>query len=62
LYTVKTRYGEDWHTQLVPGWRQTALLDVARDGARLSAIAVTAVDRLGVESEPVALTVGPRSR
>ncbi len=51
LYVVKTRHGDRWQTEILPGWSQQVKLDPGRDGARLNAVAVTAVDRLGVESE-----------
>ncbi len=58
LYVVKTRYGADWHTRIVPGWMQQAKLARFRDGDALNAVAVTAVNRLGLESDPVLITSG----
>lgn len=55
LYVVKTRYGKKWEISVVPAWRQHMTLDVKKDDFPLTAVAVSAVSRTGLESEPVLL-------
>ncbi len=56
LYVVKTRYGDEWKFDIIPAWKQQIALAPRKDGAGLSGVAVTAVNRLGVESDPVIIS------
>ena len=56
-WTLRTRRGGTWHTEVVPGWRQTVVLVEEDGGAPPDEIAVTAVDRVGNESPVVRLRV-----
>lgn len=51
------KYGEidrdDWQTDVIPGWKQQMELVPAREGVGLSAVVVTSVNQLGLESDPV---------
>ncbi len=58
LYVVKTRYGDTWKTRIIPGWRQNISVDPLSDGVGLNGIVVSAVNRLGLESDPVVVTGG----
>lgn len=53
LYVIKTRYGDEWHTRIVPGWKQHITLSNRNDEELLEAIVLTAVDKIGQESQPV---------
>ena len=58
LYVVKKRYGDRWLTQILPGWRQQVRLDPKHKGYALNSVAVTAVDRMGMESEAALISAG----
>jgi uncharacterized lipoprotein YddW (UPF0748 family) len=51
-WIVHARHGRDWHTLLLPGAQQRVQIPW-RNGAPADALAVSAVDRAGVEGEPV---------
>lgn len=53
LYVVKKRYGDTWHTEIVPGWKQHFAPDAVKDDRALEAVVLTAVNRIGLESQPV---------
>lgn len=50
LWVVRTRSGDDWTTQIVPGRESQKLLAVA-EGSKPEEVAVSAVTRLGREGE-----------
>jgi len=53
LYVVKKRYGTDWKTRIIPGWEQHVALEGKNNGEHLDAVVLTAVNRIGIESQPV---------
>ncbi len=53
LYVVKKRFEDKWQTEIIPGWNQQIPLAVQTDGQLPEAIILTAVNRIGLESEPV---------
>lgn len=56
LWVVRTRSGDVWTTEIVPG-RETRKLLTAEDGATAEEVAVSAVTRLGREGEIVKVRV-----
>jgi len=53
LYVVKKRYGNQWITEVVPGWKQHLPLLAHREGEVLATVSISAVNKLGLESQPV---------
>ncbi len=50
LWVVKTKSGDTWHFDIVPGTEEEFALDFLSKGQSPQAIAVTTVDRIGQES------------
>jgi uncharacterized lipoprotein YddW (UPF0748 family) len=50
LWVVKTKHGDDWHLDVVPGADEEFVLDFLPKGQAPAVIAVSAVDRIGRES------------
>lgn len=57
-WLVRARYGEGWRSQVVDAARSTVALPAGAAG-HPDVVLVNAIDRAGVESEPVRLVTGP---
>lgn len=53
LYVVKVRYEKTWETFIIPGWKQHISLDPVLDNKSINRIAVSTVNRTGLESDAV---------
>ncbi len=53
LWVVRCLYGSKWKTEIHPGWKHSVTVGAGSGRGKLRAVAVTAVDRLGFESEAV---------
>ena len=54
LWVIKTRFGYNWSTQVIPGWMQTVEVS-SRRGSRPDAVYVRAVNKYGSESLPATI-------
>jgi hypothetical protein len=59
LWLVRTRVGNDWTADVVPGLQRFYTLPRLAGGAYADAVSVSAVDRSGNESAPVVLALTP---
>ncbi len=59
-WVVRSRYGPDWTTVLLPGIQETYMFAPSTAAAPPDEVVVSAVDRLGNESRPTIAKVGPR--
>jgi hypothetical protein len=60
---IRTRVGNDWTTDVVPGLQRFYVLPRLAGGLYADAVSVSAVDRSGNESAPVVIgltTLAPR--
>lgn len=53
LYVVKVRYGNEWETYILPGWKQHLSLETEQNGEVINSVAVSAVNQIGQESNAV---------
>jgi uncharacterized lipoprotein YddW (UPF0748 family) len=60
LWVVQSLHGDEWRTQLVPGHVRAHRLEAA-GATPLARVRVTAVNRIGVEGEPIELLLGDPS-
>jgi uncharacterized lipoprotein YddW (UPF0748 family) len=58
LWVVQARYGTEWTTRIVPGSTRDVVLTQADASAVPDRVVVRAIDRVGVESEPVDAGIG----
>jgi len=56
-WVVQSRYGDRWRTEVLPGGARTHAVPAGPAEQPLRAVAVSAVERLGRQSEPLILTV-----
>jgi uncharacterized lipoprotein YddW (UPF0748 family) len=54
-WAIQWKYGSAWRTEIVPGTTKSC---APKPGADPDAVAVTAVDRVGIASEPTVIAVG----
>jgi uncharacterized lipoprotein YddW (UPF0748 family) len=59
LWLVRTRVGNDWTADVVPGLQRFYILPRPAGGAYADAVSVSAVDRSGNESAPVIIALTP---
>ncbi len=55
VWTVRSKYGKEWRTEIVPGWKNAFRVKGGDSRRPPSVIAVSAVDRLGNESVTVVI-------
>jgi uncharacterized lipoprotein YddW (UPF0748 family) len=53
VWTVRSKYGREWRTEIIPGWRNSHRLRATNERRPPSVIAVSAVNRTGNESVTV---------
>jgi len=59
LWLIRTRVGNDWTTDVVPGLQRFYMLPRLAGGAYADAVSVSAVDRSENESAPVVMALAP---
>jgi uncharacterized lipoprotein YddW (UPF0748 family) len=59
LWLIRAHIGNDWSTEIVPGFQRFLMLPRYVGGSEPDAISVSAVDRNGNESVPVVLALPP---
>lgn len=52
LWVLKTRYGDQWHIAIIPGWKQSRLLPMQNKNGSFAGAVVSVIDQLGNESVP----------
>jgi len=60
LWVLRYRSGADWTTRVLPGWQRSYMFAGGRDSAAPDQVTVSAIDRTGNESAPVAARAGGR--